>query len=142
MIARTRLGALIALAGFLLILVGLFSGIGGCYVPGVPCPSPRLDEIFGYSGLALLLIGIGLLLRAGWRGSLRGSLFAAVAAVPATWFLYELARQSGCVLITDQETQRACLEAFGEMTAPVLSAAVACLVVVVGWLRWRRVGFA
>lgn len=131
---------MLAIFGFLALFFGLFSGVGGCYVPGVPCPSPRLDEIIGYSGLALLLIGFVLLLRSGWRGSLSGSVLAAIAVVPAVWFIYELVRQSGCPLIGDLAAQRTCLESFGEMTAPVLSSTIGLLVIAIGWLRWRRLG--
>jgi hypothetical protein len=135
--ARTRTGALVALAGVLLLLVGLFSGIGRCAVPGAPCPSPGPDEILAYSGIALLIVGIALLLRAGMRGSPASVALAALGAIPATWFLYELGRQSGCPLLEEPETQSACLRAFGEMTAPVLSVGVGLVVFVVGWLKLR-----
>jgi hypothetical protein len=134
---RTTSGALMALAGFLLLFIGLFSGIGRCAVPGAPCPSPGPDEILAYSGIVLLVLGVALLLRAGMRGSPVGVALAALGAIRATWFIYELGRQSGCPLLGDPDTQDACLRAFGEMTAPVLSAAVGLVVFIVGWLRLR-----
>src|SRR5690242_14114811 len=91
------IGVLLAAAGFLSIVVGLFSGIGGCYVPGAPCQSPRLDELLAYGGLVVLLVGIVTLGFAGWRGSVSSWVIAALAIVPATWTLYEIARQGPCV---------------------------------------------
>lgn len=121
-----------------MIMVGLFSGIGRCAVPGAPCPSPRPDAILAYGGVVLMVVGIVVLLRSGWRGSLASSAIAALAVVPVVWFLYEIARQEGCPLIDDPATRQACLESFGEMTAPLLSYGVGLLVLAIGWLRWRR----
>jgi hypothetical protein len=136
---RTQAGVLIVLVGVVLIVVGLFSGIGRCAVPGAPCPSPRLSEIAAYSGVVALLFGLAVLVLSGWLGSIAASALAAVAAVPATWTVYEIARQSGCPLLADPALARACLTAYGEMTAPVLSFGIAGLVLLVGWSRWRAV---
>lgn len=133
----TRIGALAALAGVLLIFVGLFSGIGGCYVPGAPCPSPSAGEISAYLGIVVLVFGFVVLVRSSWRGSLASSAFAAVAIIPATWTLYEIARQDGCPLLADPAVVSTCLAAYGEMTAPVLSFGVGVVVLLVGFLRWR-----
>lgn len=135
----TRIGALTALAGLLLIFIGVFSGIGGCHVPGAPCPSPRPSEIAAYLGIALAVIGSVVLVRSSWRGSLASSAFAAVAVVPTTWTLYEFARQDGCPLLGDPAVVSACLTAYGEMTAPVLSFGLGVVVLLVGLLRWRGV---
>ena len=133
-----RAGAVTGIVGFLLILIGLFSLLGRCAVPGAPCPSPSPNEIAAYLGLALLVLGVILLLRAGWHGRAAGWMLAAVAIVPVTWFVYELARQGICPMLSDPEVAQACLEAYGEMTAPILSYGAAGLVLLVGWLRWRR----
>ena len=135
---NTRSGAIVALVGFLLIFVGLFSGIGRCAVPGAPCPEPGPDEIAAYLGLALLTVGIVLLVRAGWRGSAAAWVLAAVAVVPVVWFIYELLRQGICPMLADRPAQQACLEAYGELTAPVLSYTAAAVVLVVVLVRRRR----
>jgi hypothetical protein len=137
--ARTRTGALFALVGVVLIFVGTFSMIGRCAVPGAPCPSPRPSEIANYIGLVALVLGVGLLVRSGWHGSAAGWALAAVAVVPATWRIYEIARQGGCPLIADPAVARACLTAYGEMTAPVLSIGLAGFTLLVGWVRSRAV---
>lgn len=134
----TRVGALAAVLGVLLILVGLFS-FGGCARPGVPCPSPSWNEVVAYLGIVVLILGLGMLVWSGWRGSRASWALAAVAAVPATWIVYELARQSVCPLLSDPALSLACLTAFGEMTAPVLSVGVGGFVLVAGSLRWRRI---
>jgi hypothetical protein len=133
-----RAGAVAALIGVPLILGGLFGSIGSCARPDVPCPSPRWNEVAAYLGLASLVFGIGLLVWSGWRGSGTGWVLAAVAAMPATWFLYELGRQTLCPLITDPSVSSACLTAYGEMTAPVLSFAVGGILLALGWLRARQ----
>lgn len=135
----TRIGVLTALAGVLLVFVGLFSGIGGCYVPGAPCPSPSAGEISLYLGIVVLVLGLVVLVRSGWRGSLASSAFASIAIVPAMWTFYEIARQSGCPLLADPTVASACLAAYGEMTAPVLSFGLGVVVLLVGFLRWRGV---
>jgi hypothetical protein len=133
-----RAGAVAGVVGLLLIFVGLFSLLGRCAVPGAPCPSPSPNEIAAYLGLALLVLGVILLLRAGWHGRAAGWVLAAVAIVPVTWFTYELARQGICPMLSDPAVAQACLEAYGEMTAPMLSYGAAGLVLLVGLLRWRR----
>ena len=133
-----RVGAAAAIVGVLLILVGLFSSFGRCAVPGAPCPSPSWNAVLAYVGLIVLVIGVGLLVSSGWRGSAGSWLLAAVAVVPAAWFAYELARQSLCPLLSDPALSRACLTAYGEMTAPALSYGLAGVVLLVGWLRLRR----
>ena len=132
-----KTGLLAAATGSLAIFMGVFGFMGRCAAPGAPCPSPSLNEIFGYGGLVILVIGVLLLMRAGWRGSLTASALAAVASVPATWWTYEIARQEGCPLLTDPITVQACLSAYGEMTAPAISFGVAGLLLLVGWTRWR-----
>lgn len=132
-----KTGLLAAVIGSLLVFMGVFGLMGRCAVPGAPCPSPSLNEIFGYGGLVVLVIGVALLMRAGWRGNLTGSALAAVASVPATWRTYEIARQEGCPLLADPITAQACLAAYGEMTAPVVSFGVAGLLLLVAWWRAR-----
>lgn len=133
----TRAGAVAALLGVGLINFGVFGLAGRCARPGVPCPSPSLNEVAGYLGLVVLIIGVVMLGRSGWHGGASGWLLAAASAVPATWFVYELARQKLCPLLSDPAASRACLSAYGEMTAPMLSFGVAGLVLLVGWVRWR-----
>jgi hypothetical protein len=135
----TRAGILAAVVGAVSVFVGVFGFVGRCAVPGAPCPSPSPNEIFAYGGLVLLVIGVVLLVRAGWRGSLAGWALAAVAAVPAAWFVYEIVRQEGCPLLADPAAQ-SCLPAFGEMTAPTISFGVAGMLLLVGLLRWRGRG--
>src|SRR5262245_18885915 len=101
-----KAGTIAAVVGTVAIFIGLFSLLGRCAVPGAPCPSPSLNEIVAYGGLALLLIGVALLVRAGWRGNFAGWALAAVASVPATWFIYQLVRQEGCPLLADPEAAR------------------------------------
>jgi hypothetical protein len=134
---RTKAGILAAVVGAVSVFVGVFGFMGRCAVPGAPCPSPSPNEIFAYGGLVLLVIGVVLLVRAGWRGSLVGWALAAVAAVPATWFVYEIVRQEGCPHLADPIAAQACLAAFGEMTAPGISFGVAGMLLLVGLLRWR-----
>jgi hypothetical protein len=132
----TRAGALVALLGVGLINFGLFTFVARCR-PGVPCPSPSLNEVAAYLGLVVLIIGVAMLVHSGWHGSAAGWMLAAAGTVPATWFVYELARQKLCPLLSDPAASRACLGAYGEMTAPVLSFGVAGLILVVGWVRSR-----
>jgi hypothetical protein len=77
-------GILAAVVGAVSVFEGVFGSLGRCAVPGAPCPSPSPNEIFAYGGLVLLVIGVALLVRAGWRGSVAGSTFAAVAAIPGS----------------------------------------------------------
>ena len=133
-----RLGVLTAGVGVSLIFVGVFGFASRCAVPGVPCPTPSPNEILAYGGLVVLVIGVALLFRAGWHGSLVGSALGAVGAVPAAWFVYEIVRQEGCPHLADPVDAQACLAAYGEMTAPVISFGVAGLILLVGRLRWRR----
>jgi hypothetical protein len=135
-----RVGAIAALVGVIFILVGLFSSIGSCAVAGVPCPSPSWNEILAYLGAVVLLVGIATLVWSGWHGSAGSWMLAAVSAVPAIWFVYELGRQSICPLINDPVVSGACLKAYGEMTAPVLSFGLGAVLLTVGWLRLRRRG--
>lgn len=135
--SRTRAGALAALLGVGLITFGVFGFAGRCGRPGVPCPSPSLNEVAAYLGLVVLIIGVVMLVRSGRRGSALDWLLAAAGMVPATWFVYELARQKLCPLLSDPAASRACLSAYGEMTAPVLSFGFAGLVLLLGWARWR-----
>lgn len=130
-------GVLTAVVGASLIFVGVFGFASRCAVPGAPCPTPSPNEILAYGGLVVLVIGVALLVRAGWHGSLVGSALAAVGAVPAAWFIYEIVRQEGCPLLADPVAAQACLGAYGEMTAPVISVVVAGLIFLVGWIRWR-----
>jgi hypothetical protein len=123
--------------GVLLIFFGLFSMADRCAVPIAPCPRPRPTEIVAYAGLLILILAVGLLMRSARRGSLAGAASAAAASVPATWFLYEILRQGLCPLIDDDSTAQACFQAYGTMTAPVLSAAVAVLLFAIGWL-WSQ----
>lgn len=132
----TRSGALVALVGVGLINFGLFTFVTRCR-PGVPCPSPSFNAVAGYLGLVLLILGVVILIRSGWRGSATSWVFAAAAVVPATWFGYELARQGVCPLLSDPAVSRACLTAYGEMTAPVLSFSVASAMLLIGWVRGR-----
>ena len=132
-----KTGLLAAVIGSISIFMGIFGFMGRCAPPGARCPSPTLSEIFGYGGLVILVIGVLLLIRAGWRGNLTGSALAAVASVPATWWTYEIARQEACPLLAEPITVQACLSAYGEMTAPVLSFGAAGLLLLVGWSRWR-----
>jgi hypothetical protein len=131
---------LAAVVGAVSIFAGVFGFLDRCAVPGAPCPSPSPNEIVAYGGLVVLVIGVALLVRAGWRGSLAGWALAAVAAVPAAWFLYEIVRQEGCPLLADPTAAQACLAAFGEMTAPAISFGVAGVILLVGLLRWRGHG--
>jgi hypothetical protein len=135
--SSTKAGILAAVVGAVAVFVGVFGLMGRCAVPGAPCPSPSPNEIFAYGGLVILVIGVLLLVRAGWRGRLEAWVAAAVAAVPATWFAYEVVRQEGCPLLADPDAAQACLAAFGEMTAPAISFGVAAMLVLVGLLRWR-----
>jgi hypothetical protein len=135
--SMTRVGILAAVVGAVSIFVGVFGFMGRCAVPDAPCPSPSPNEIFAYGGLVVLVIGMALLIRAGWRGSLAGWAVAAAASVPATWFAYEVARQEGCPLLADSNAAQACLTAFGEMTAPAISFGLAGMILVVGLLSWR-----
>lgn len=134
----SRAGALAALLGIGMLIFGIFGFAGRCAVPGAPCPSPSWNQIVAYLGLLVLVIGVVTLVRSGWRGSAPSWVLAALAVVPATWFLYELARQKLCPLLSDPAASHACLTAFGEMTAPVLSYGVGGFVLAVGWLRLRR----
>lgn len=135
----TRAGVVAALVGVGLINFGVFGFSGRCGFPGgPPCPSPSPNEVAAYLGLVVLVIGVVMLVRSGWRGSATGWILAAVGSVPATWFAYELARQELCPLLSDPAAARACLSAYGEMTAPVLSFGFAGLLLLVGWLRLRR----
>jgi hypothetical protein len=138
--SSTKAGILAAVVGAVSVFVGVFGFMGRCAVPGAPCPSPSPNEIFAYVGLVLLVIGVVLLVRAGWRGSLAGWVAAAIAAVPATWFVYEIVRQEGCPLLADPNAAQACLASFGEMTAPAISFGVAGMLLLVGLLRWRERG--
>lgn len=92
-----------------------------------------------FIGLALMAVSLVLLVRSGWRGNRWSWLVAGTGAVIATWTIYELLRQSVCPLIEDPSAMLACLTAYGEMTAPVLSFGAGLSVLVVGWLRLRRV---
>lgn len=139
MTPKVSVGAVTALIGAVLIFFGLFGFFGRCAVPGVRCPSPSVNEVLAYTGLLILVLGVTILLWSGWRGSVTGWVLAAAATVPAVWFVYELARQSLCPLLSDPAASRACLAAYGEMTAPVLSAGVALATLGIGWLRLRRV---
>jgi len=130
----TRAGALAALFGAVLVLVGLFLPFSRCG-PGVPCPSPSWNALVAYLGLIVLVVGVAMLVWAGWRGSRLSWMLAAAASVPATWFVYEVARQNLCPMLTDPALSNACLTAYGTMTAPVLSFGVGGLLLVVGWLR-------
>jgi hypothetical protein len=132
-----KAGVAAAILGAMSIFLGVFGFAYRCAVPGVPCPSPSPNEILAYGGLVVLVVGVLLLLRAGWGGRLAASALAAAATVPATWFLYEIVRQEGCPLLPDPDAAEACLGGFGEMTAPVISFGVAALILLVGWLRWR-----
>lgn len=134
-----RMGVLAAVFGSLLIFLGVFGFMGRCGALGTACPFPSVNEILAYGGLAVLLTGVILLIRAGWRGSVAGSALAAIASVPATWFIYEIVRQEGCPLLADPVAVQACLGAYGEMTAPVISYSVAGAVFVIGLLRRRAV---
>ena len=136
----TKAGILAAVIGAVSVFMGVFGFVGRCAVPGASCLSPSANEIFAYGGLVLLVIGVGLLVRAGWRGSLAGWAFAAAAAVPATWFVYEIVRQEGCPLLADPNAAQVCLAAFGEMTAPTVSFGVAGMLLLVGLLRGRAHG--
>jgi hypothetical protein len=138
--SSTKAGILAAVVGAVSVFVGVFGFMGRCAVPGAPCPSPSPNEMLAYGGLVLLAIGVVLLVRAGWRGSLAGWVAAAIAAVPATWFVYEVVRQEGCPLLADPNAARACLAAFGEMTAAAISFGVAGMLLLVGLLRWRERG--
>jgi hypothetical protein len=133
-----KLGIVLAVVGAASMFEGVFGFIGRCANPGAPCPSPSPSEIIAYGGLILLAMGLALLVRAGWRGSLAAWALAAVAAVPAAWFLYETVRQKGCPLLADPNAAKSCLAAFGEMTAPTISYGLAVVILVVGLLRWRR----
>jgi hypothetical protein len=135
--STTKAGILAAVVGASSIFVGVFGFMGRCAVPGAPCPSPSPNEIFAYGGLVVLVIGVALLVRAGWRGSLAGWALAAVASVPATWWIYEIVRQEGCPLLADSNSVQACLAAYGEMTAPIISFGVAGFLFLIGWVRWR-----
>ena len=130
-----RGGVLAAVVGALLVFLGVFGFMGRCAVPGAPCPSPSLNEILAYGGQAVLLTGVILLCRAGWRGRFAGSALAAIASVPTTWFIYEVVRQEGCPLLADPKAAQACLAAYGEMTAPVISFGVAGALLLIGWSR-------
>lgn len=136
----TRAGVIAAVVGAGSVFLGVFGFMGRCAVPGAPCPSPSPNEIFAYGGLVVLVVGVVLLARAGWRGRLGSSALAAVAAVPATWLAYEVLRQEGCPLLADAGAAQACLSSFGEMTAPTISFGVAALIFLVGWLRRRTTG--
>ena len=138
--STTKAGTLAAVVGAASIFVGVFGYVGRCAVPGAPCPSPSPNEILAYGGLVLLVVGVMLLVRAGWRGSLAGWVVAAIASIPATWFVYEIVRQEGCPLLADPSAAQACLAAFGEMTAPTISFGVAGMLLLVGLLRWRAHG--
>lgn len=129
MMNATKTGALMALAGSALIFVGLFGMLGRCAVPGAPCPSPSAGEIAAYGGLVILVLGVFILVRSGWRGHLASSVLGALAAVPATWTFYEIVRQ-GIPLPG--------IGVLDEMTAPVLSAAVALTILLVGAMRRAR----
>lgn len=112
-----------ALIGSLLIFVGVFGMLGRCAVPGAPCPSPSPGEVAAYGGLIVLVLGVFILVRSGLRGSLASSALGALAAIPATWTLYEVVRQ-GVPLPG--------IGVLEEMTAPALSATVALAILVVG----------
>ena len=132
-----KLGVVMAVVGASAMFMGVFGFARRCAVPGAPCPTPSPTSILAFGGLLILVIGVALLVRAGWHGSLVGSALAAVGAVPAAWFIYELMRQKGCPLLADPDAAQACLAAYGEMTAPIISFGVAGLIFLVGWLRWR-----
>ena len=121
--SATKAGALIALVGSVLIFVGLFGMLGRCAVPGAPCPSPSLGEVAAYGGLLLLVLGVLILVRSGLRGNLASSALGAVAALPATWTLYEVLRQG---------VPLPAIGVLDEMTAPALSTAVALAILGVG----------
>ena len=127
--SATKTGTLIALVGSLLIFVGLFGMLGRCARPDVPCPSPSLGEVSAYGGLLVLVFAVFILVRSGLRGNFSSAALGAVAALPATWTLYEVVRQ-GVPLPG--------IGVLDEMTAPALSAAVALAIVVVGAMRHLR----
>lgn len=135
--SQAKAGILAAAVGAVSVFAGVFGFLGRCAVPGAPCPSPSPNEIFAYGGLVLLLIGVALLVRESYRGRLAAGALAAVAAIPAAWFVYEVVRQEGCPLLADANAAQACLASFGEMTAPIISFGVAGMLLLVGLLRWR-----
>jgi len=96
---RNGVGTALAVLGFLSIIVGLFSGIGRCAVAGAICPSPRPSEILAYGGLVVLVAGVLVLISSGWQGSVVSWVVAAVATFPATWTIYEIARQGPCLTV-------------------------------------------
>ena len=123
-----RTGLLASLVGFLLLMIGVFGFAGRCARPDVPCPSPSPNQVAAYLGLVLLVFGVVVLIRSGWRGSALSWVLATAAVVPTTWFVYEMVRQSpGMPEIGFLE----------EMTAPVLSATAALIVIVMGVIRAR-----
>jgi len=134
----TKLGIVAAAAGACSIFLGVFGFVGRCAVPNTPCPSPSPNTIFSFGGLVVLVFGVVLLLRAGWHGSMVGWVLAAIGVAPGTWFVYEIVRQRGCPLLADAVAARACLAAYGEMTAPAITFGVSALVLLIGWLRLRR----
>lgn len=141
-----RGGVVLAAGGFASILIGLFSFVGRCAVPGAPCPSPRLSEVLTYGGLALLFAGIALLVLSGWRGRTGSWVLAAVATVPATWTFYEVARQGPCQTAASGLALTVCNAipfGLGGVAAPLVSALAALIVLGVGGLRLRyRSGLA
>jgi hypothetical protein len=134
----TKSGIAAAVFGAGSIFIGVFGFVGRCAVPNTPCPSPSPNTIFSFGGLIVLIFGVALLLRAGWRGRVAAWVLAGIAAAPGTWFVYEVVRQHGCPLIADAVAARACLAAYGEMTAPAITFGVSALVLLIGWLRLRR----
>jgi hypothetical protein len=114
-----KTGAIAVSIGLLLLGLGIFTmGDRGGRVTGSAY----------VLGLVLLCAGVPRLLRAGWHGSGRSWIIAAGAAALA-WALYELIRQSVPLYG---------IGIYGEMTAPILSTAVAVGTILAGWLRGTR----
>lgn len=90
-------------------------------------------------GIGFLTLAIAMLMRAGWWGSARAWLLAAVGAAICSWALYEGLRRGGCGL-DDQGTPVACFPELGSLAGLVLSGTAGALMLGLGWWRLRRLG--
>ena len=115
-----RTGTAAATFGMLLLGFGIFM-LGD--------RSGRITGTAYIAGFVLLSLGIARLVWAGWHGSNVSWFLVAMPAAVFTWTFYELIRQG----IPLPE-----IGVLDEMTAPILSAAVAVATVVIGWLRLGR----
>jgi hypothetical protein len=82
-------------------------------------------------GLILMTAALMRLAWVGWNGNLAATVLAGLASAILTWTVYEMVRQSPSL---------PAIGVLGEMTAPLLSATVAAVVIVAGLIRANGMG--